>query len=286
MLATKKLTRKKAPVKNLVPGESVSVTATAKSVSFQALTNNGVEKISKNADTGFVYKVNLVKAKKYIYDANFEGSFAIYEDTGIQIHPDMEFSGIGKVTKGSFIPNYTGDFYVRISSKQATDFLFAIADEPTKVEIVRQPFGTKFDPYYIGLSDICPFGLTLKLTFKDGSEEEIEYGDENWNSYVRLVNFFQDGEYVENPKKDGSYQCEVLLYAKDDSNQYLSVMTNTFTQKWGIWNKLGNLLDAGKSMENAKAFRDVCYVKLNVAAGNTYIIKREGAKETFSLGFI
>ena len=285
-LVAKNFTVKNAPVKNLVPGESVSVTATTKSVSFQVLTNNGVEKISKNADAGFVYKVNLVKGKKYIYDANFEGSFAIYEDTGIQIHPDTEFSGIGKVTKGSFIPNYTGDFYVRISSKQATDFLFAIAEEPTKVEIVNQPFGNKFDPYYVGLSDICPFGLTLKLTFKDGSEEAIEYGDENWNSYVRLVNFFQDGEYVENPKKDGSYQCEVLLNAKDASNQYLSVMTDTFTLKWGIWNKLGNLLDTGKSIENAKAFRDVYYVKLNVVAGNTYIIKKEGTKEPLSLGYI
>ncbi|MDD6734187.1 MAG: InlB B-repeat-containing protein [Lachnospiraceae bacterium] len=279
-------TVKNAPVKNLAVGETVSVAAGAQTISYETLKDGVVNKVSVNGAPGVVYKAKLTKGDTYFYDVSLEGSFAIYEDTGKMLYPSNDFSEMGEFTGNAFIPAYSGDYYFRISPRQATQFLLFAAESPASVEIFNQPFGNKINPYYVGLSDIAPWGLSLKLTFIDGSEEVIEYGDENWNTYVKDIVFYQDDENVEKPDKDGSYQCEVLLNAKDTSGNYMSVMTNTFTQKWGIWTELGNVLNPDCVITDAEPFRGYTYVKLNVVPGNTYVVRSQGADDEISIGYI
>ena len=279
-------TVKSAPVKNLAVGETVSVAAGAQTISYETLKDGVVNKVSVNGAPGVVYKAKLTKGDTYFYDVSLEGSFAIYEDTGKMLYPSNDFSEMGEFTGNAFIPTYSGDYYFRISPGQATQFLLFAAESPASVEIFNQPFGTKMNPYYVGLSDIAPWGLSLKLTFIDGSEEVIEYGDENWNTYVKDIVFYQDDEYVEKPDKDGSYQCEVLLNAKDSSGNYMSVTTNKFTQKWGIWTELGNVLNPDCVITDAEPFRGYTYVKLNVVPGNTYVVRSQGAGDEIFIGYI
>ena len=285
-LSGKNFTVKNAPAKNLAVGETVSVAAGAQTISYETLKDGVVNKVSVNGAPGVVYKAKLTKGDTYFYDVSLEGSFAIYEDTGKMLYPSNDFSEMGEFTGNAFIPAYSGDYYFRISPGQATQFLLFAAESPASVEIFNQPFGNKINPYYVGLSDIAPWGLSLKLTFIDGSEEVIEYGDENWNTYVKDIVFYQDDEYVEKPDKDGSYQCEVLLNAKDSSGNYMSVTTNKFTQKWGIWTELGNVLNPDCVITDAEPFRGYTYVKLNVVPGNTYVVRSQGAGDEISIGYI
>lgn len=285
-LSGKNFTVKNAPAKNLAVGETISVAAGAQMISYDALKDGVVNKVSVNSAPGVVYKVKLTKGDTYFYDISGEGSFAIYEDTGKKLYPSKDFSEIGEISGNAFVPAYSGDYYFRISSKQTTQFLLFAAESPVSVEILNQPFGTKINPYYVGLSDISPWGLSLKLTFEDGSEEVIEYGDENWNTYVKDLIFYQDDEYVKKPNKDGSYQCEVVMNAKDSSGNYMSVTTNKFTQKWGIWTELGNVLNPDCVITDAEPFRGYTYVKLNVVPGNTYVVRSQGADDEISIGYI
>lgn len=269
-------TVKQAPVKSLVFGNVLPI---AKSANIRTYTATDKTEQLVNTDLGVIYQIDLVAGVPYEIDTNFYGGFAIYDASYTVEYAQASFHQPVTVAHRSFIPKTTGTYYIRVSADTATDLCVTKAESVTDAHIITQPFGSADEPYIIGLEPIRPHGMCIRITLNDGSVEDITYGDELWDKYVRSICYYQEDIEVENPKKEGTYTCKTTLLLGESGT--LELTTLPFTRKWCIWD--AEVLEDGKCVNGLWAEQKPVYIRLDVIAGTTYRVEGQNIKSALKL---
>lgn len=216
-----------------------------------------------NTDVGEIYQIFLRKDKSYRISTDFYGDMEIYDYSFMPMEDSYRFSY--RHTNSVFTPERSGTYYFRISSDSEADFMISDDFTFSDVSVLHNPYGTQEKPYYIGLEGPKPYGMEVRVSFEDGSYEDVLYGEKNWDQYI------QEYEITETEVGSNVYTCK--LHMVDGSD----ITSEPFVQEASVWVQQGNIVKPNETIKNAKAFDGKVYIQLSVSKEGTYQVSVKNA---------